>query len=62
MIENFNLRKIMEHEFLDKIDKPSDLRILSTNDLDNVSEELSISLLKQTNAEGILEQVLVQLS
>ena len=30
----------MKYEFLDKIDNPSDLRILSTNDLDNVSEEL----------------------
>ena len=30
----------MKYEFLDKIDNPSDLRILSTSDLDNVSEEL----------------------
>ena len=54
----------MEYEFLDKIDSPSDLRILSTNDLDNVSEELlGIFLLKQyLNAEGTLGQALVQLS
>tara|TARA_S200000501_G_scaffold360356_1_gene387331 strand:+ start:1910 stop:3796 length:1887 start_codon:yes stop_codon:yes gene_type:complete len=30
----------MKYDFLDNIDNPSDLRILSTNDLDNVSEEL----------------------
>ena len=30
----------MKYEFLDKINDPSDLRILSINELDNVSEEL----------------------
>ena len=30
----------MKYEFLNKINSPSDLRILSINDLDNVSEEL----------------------
>ena len=30
----------MKYEFLDKINNPSDLRILSINDLDEVSEEL----------------------
>ena len=42
----------MEYEFIDKIDSPSDLRILSTNDLDNVSEELRHFLIETVSQCG----------
>ena len=42
----------MKYEFLDKINNPSDLRILSINDLDNVSEELRYFLIETVSQCG----------
>tara|TARA_B100000767_G_scaffold275140_1_gene310656 strand:+ start:1680 stop:3569 length:1890 start_codon:yes stop_codon:yes gene_type:complete len=42
----------MKYEFLDKINDPSDLRILSIKDLDNVSEELRHFLIETVSQCG----------
>ena len=42
----------MKYEFLDKINDPSDLRILSINELDNVSEELRHYLIETVSQCG----------
>ena len=42
----------MKYEFLNKINNPSDLRILSINDLDNVSDELRHYLIETVSQCG----------
>ena len=42
----------MKYEFLDKINDPSDLRILSINELDNISEELRHYLIETVSQCG----------